>query len=603
MVISMNKKKLTKIISNNFYALSILAKTCPGKIIYLLFSSVIGSMLGMTNLFFLRYAVNTAQTGGSYTNAVIYLIILCVIQIMYLVIKSFVDAKLTPYFSYQINHKLQTMMLKKTSECEITCYENPDFYNRYAMVMGHSVGRIEAVLNSVAGHLSSIISFLSAGILAYLIDPIVLVFSLCPFLMIFITKKRKKVNYELNEFSNDLNRKKSYSVRTFYQSNYAKEMRLTNISNPIIDRFRKAVKDSIDIYRTYGFKIGVCWFLEMLLLSIFSQYAVFFYAAYQTLVTGNMMYGDCLVIVNTVKEVYQSINNILNGYMDFYEHSLFIDNFRDFLSYEPKIKNNENGPSAKYGDIELNNISFVYPGTDKKVLKNVSIKIKAGQKIALVGHNGAGKSTLVKLLLRLYDPDDGIISLNGDDIKNLNLISYRDTFATVLQDYKHFSMTVKENVLLRPERTGDNELVIESLKKAGIWNRINKMPNGIDSVIDREFDNEGLVLSGGQSQKLSIAHIYAKGCPVVILDEPTSALDPIAEYEMYKNMMEACEGKSVVFISHRMSSAVMADQIYLLENGEVVESGSHSELMSKNGKYAELFRIQAQNYMDEEVIK
>jgi len=598
----MSKEKkvpLKRIISNNLYALKILAGACPGKIPYVILTTVFSTGLGMTNLFFLRYAVNTAQTGGSYARAVLYLVILCVIQIVYLTMSKIVDAKLQPLFAYQINQKLKIMTLKKTSECELSCYEDPDFYNKYTMVMAHSVGRFDNVLGSVANHLSCIISFFTAGILACLIDPVILIFSLCPFLMAFITKKRKKVNYELDEKTNEQVRHKWYSIRTFYQAEYAKEMRLTNISEPILSRFKKACDDAAEVYRVYGFKIAVCWFFEMVLMRVFSEFAVLFYAAYQTLVTGNMLYGDTLVIVNTVREVYWSIDIIINGFMDYYEHSMFIDNFRYFLDYKPTVTRNEDGPAASYGDIELKNVTFRYKGSDTDVLKNVSLKIRAGEKIALVGHNGAGKTTLTKLLLRLYDPTSGEITMNGDDIRTLNLDSYRDTYATVLQDYRHFSMTVKENVLLRHEREGDDELVEDSLRRAGIWDRVLEMPNGVDSILDREFDETGTVLSGGQAQKISIAHVYAKGSPVVILDEPTSALDPIAEYEMYKNMMSVCEGKSVVFISHRMSSAVMADRIYLLEHGEVVESGTHRELMKRDGKYAELFRVQAQNYTKE----
>lgn len=596
-----DKTSLRRIISNNLYALKTLASACPGKIVYTILTSVLGTGLGMTNLFFLRYAVNTAQNGGSYAVAVMYLVILCVIQIVYLVVNSVADAKLNPLFSYQINSKLKILTLEKTSECELACYEDPEFYNKYTMVMIHSIGRFEQVLGSVCSHLSNIISLFTAGVLACLIDPVILIFALCPFLMSFITKKRKKVNYELNEHTNEQIRRKWYSIRTFYQAEYAKEMRLTNVSEPIIARFKKACDDAVEVYRTYGLRIGICWFFEMVLQSILSYYAVLLYAAYQTLVTGNMLYGDCLVVVNTVEEVYWSINNIIGGFMDFYEHSMFIDNFRYFLDYKPTVTPNEDGPAAKYGDIEFKDVTFRYDGSDQDVLKNVSLKIGAGEKIALVGHNGAGKTTLTKLLLRLYDPVSGEITMNGDDIRTLNLDSYRDTYATVLQDYKHFSMSVKENVLLRPEREGDVELVTDSLKKAGIWDRVMEMPNGIDSILEREFDETGTVLSGGQAQKISIAHVYAKGSPVVILDEPTSALDPIAEYEMYKNMMDACEGKSVVFISHRMSSAVMADRIYLLEHGEVMESGTHRELMEKDGKYAELFRVQAQNYVNSEV--
>lgn len=589
-----------RILQNNIYALKLLLKASPGMVVWNSLTSVIGTTLSMANLFFLRYAINSAQNNGSYAEAVTYLVVLCVIYILYNIIYGFFNAKLQPYFSYRINKKMKLMAMKKTTECELACYENPEFYQKYTLAMAQCSGRVESVLRSTSDLISSVISFFSAGILALLIDPIVLIFSLFPFIMMLIRKNRNKINYETDKITTELVRHKWYSVRTFYQSNYAKEMRLTNISRPLIKRFKKAVDESINVYKTYGMRLAVSWFFEMFAGHVLSRYLVYLYAAWQTLGTGNMQYGDCVVVAETVGEVFDSIDSIIANCMSFHQHALFIENLRYFIDYKPSISKNENGPKAETGDIVLENVSFRYEGSDIDVLKNVSIKIGKGEKIALVGHNGAGKTTLTKLLLRLYDPTEGRITLNGEEIRSLNLDSYRDMYATVLQDYRHFSMSVKENVLLKCDEGDNAQLVIDSLKKAGIWERVEAMPHGIDTILDREFDSEGEVLSGGQAQKISIAHIYAKQSPIVILDEPSSALDPIAEYDMYANMMKACENRSMIFISHRLSSAVMADRIYLLDHGEVIEKGSHKELMDMNGKYAEMFRVQAENYVGAE---
>ena len=254
------------------------------------------------------------------------------------------------------------------------------------------------------------------------------------------------------------------------------------------------------------------------------------------------------------------------------------------------------GEEARPGDIELHGVSFRYGGAEADTLRGIDLKIKEGERIAVVGYNGAGKTTLVKLLMRLYDPSSGVITLGGRDIREYELKSYRRLFGVVFQDYKQFALSVAENVLGRPMRDGDEAIVEDALRRAGIWDKISELPDGMYTQMTREFSEDGLVLSGGQSQMLAIASVYAHGSPIVILDEPSSALDPLAERELYRQMYSACEGKTMIFISHRLSSAVSADKVVLIEDGVVGEYGSHEELMRRGGRYAEMFRAQAESY-------
>ena len=252
------------------------------------------------------------------------------------------------------------------------------------------------------------------------------------------------------------------------------------------------------------------------------------------------------------------------------------------------------------GDISFENVSYHYQGSNQMIIKNLDIRIRKGEHIALVGENGAGKTTLMKLLMGLYPVSDGKILVGGQDISRYEPSAYRDCFGTVFQDFQIFSLPLGENVLMKsPETEEERQLVIDSLEKAQFGEVLEKMPEGIDTYLTKEFDENGFVCSGGQAQKVAIARVFAKNPDVVILDEPSSALDPIAEYNMYCNMMEASEGKTVFFISHRMSSARMADRILFLEHGKIVEEGTHEELLAKNGRYASMFRLQAQNYQDE----
>ncbi|MNC25418.1 Lipid A export ATP-binding/permease protein MsbA [compost metagenome] len=230
-------------------------------------------------------------------------------------------------------------------------------------------------------------------------------------------------------------------------------------------------------------------------------------------------------------------------------------------------------------------------------LQHINIEIRQGEKICIVGHNGSGKTTLVKLILRLYDATEGEVMLNQINIKQYNVKEYRALFGTVLQDYQIFSFNVAENVLMH-EADGEEEraLAAQSLRKVGLLDKVERMPQGLNTVLTKEFDENGVIMSGGEYQKISISRVIAKPCRIVIMDEPSSALDPIAEHELFQMMTKAAEHKTVIFISHRLSSTVSADKIIVMEKGSIVEEGTHQQLMKQNGKYAEMYKMQAENY-------
>ncbi|MBQ3178896.1 MAG: ATP-binding cassette domain-containing protein [Clostridia bacterium] len=252
---------------------------------------------------------------------------------------------------------------------------------------------------------------------------------------------------------------------------------------------------------------------------------------------------------------------------------------------------------AENKTISFKNVSFSYTADGKEILKNISFEVQPGEKIALIGHNGAGKTTLVKLLLRLYDPTSGSITLDGRDIKEYKVSSYRKYFGAVFQHFKVFSMSVMENILLKGNITeSEKTAALEGMKNSGVYAKVMSLDKKENTVLTKEFDENGTVFSGGENQKIAIARVFAKPCNFVIMDEPSSALDPIAEYKMYEAMMKACRDKSVIYISHRLSSAVLADRVYLMENGEIVESGTHTELLQKDGKYADMWRKQSEQY-------
>ena len=260
-------------------------------------------------------------------------------------------------------------------------------------------------------------------------------------------------------------------------------------------------------------------------------------------------------------------------------------------------------PEGKFETLEFDHVSFSYK--EEETIKDLSFTIKEGEIAALVGHNGAGKTTIIKLLLRLYDPVSGVIRLNGRDIREYNLHAYRELFVVTFQDFSIFGLTVMENVLMGRHGENDEQVAADALKKAGMYDKVMSLPNGMHTVMTKEFDADGVVFSGGESQKIAVARTFAKDSYIKIFDEPSSALDPIAEYELFQNIMKEGSDHTMFFISHRLSSVKKCDMVFMLEGGRLIEEGSHTELMARNGSYAKMYRRQAMNYLaldtDEEV--
>ena len=252
-------------------------------------------------------------------------------------------------------------------------------------------------------------------------------------------------------------------------------------------------------------------------------------------------------------------------------------------------------PPAKPAAFSCRNVSFTYAGNETPTLHNISFDIRAGEKVAIVGYNGAGKSTLVKLLTRLYDPTEGSLCYDGKDVRDYQLTAYRECFGTAFQDFSMFAASLAENVVMN-KAEGREQEVREALDKAGFTEKLSDLSAGLDTQLTKEFHEDGAVFSGGEAQKVAIARVFAGNSQVLILDEPSSALDPLSEYHVNHSMLEAAADKTVIFISHRLSTTKAADTIFMMEHGRIIERGSHEELMAQNGKYAEMFRLQSKNY-------
>ena len=495
---------------------------------------------------------------------------------------------------YGLNQKLY----EKARSLDLESYDNPEFYNNFILTIESSSGNIQNLLGLVRMYIGHIISLVTVSSVLFTIDPwclVIILVVICVFLP--ISKRVGTLMMERRIENAKYHRRADYFQRVFYLQDYAKEVRMNNISPLLIDRYNDAADDVIMNQKKYWDKISTLNCIQNIgVQELGFMFILPLYMGYCVLVKDTLSAGDFVATFNGAHAVAMSFQFLtVWALARFSEQGKMIDKYREFLNADFKIKNG--GVKAKKTEpkeITIKSLSFTYPNSDKPTLENINLTIKPYEKIALVGYNGAGKTTLTNLLLRLYDATEGEILIDGENIKNATADSHRDRFAAVFQDFQIFSCSLGENVAL--DVNPDEERVWDALRHSG-FNK--ELKNGIKTELLREFDDEGVMFSGGEAQKTAIARAFYKDCPYVILDEPSANLDPVAEYNLNQAMIEAADKKTVIFISHRLSTTVNADRIYVMENGRIIESGNHHELMSLNGTYAYMFNLQAEKYKNE----
>lgn len=593
-------KKKTKqnhsTVSNIFFMLKLMSKVSPWLVIGEIFEQVTGALPSkLISVIGLKYIIDEVQNGGDPKKIIFGIIaMLGVIVICEIFTNVFYEL-----FVHREREKMdlgiQSLFYEKAAKLDLSKYDDPGFYSDFILSIENTADNLRNVLDLVRGYVEQIISFATVAAIMFSIDPMCLVIVLVSVvLFIPLGKYTGTLQTKRREAITEKHRRGDYFARIFYLPDYAGEIRTSGIYPLLRRRFNESANDVINTQKGFIRKLDGLFFIQEFTVQVVGFMLILsLYIGYQTIVTGNMSAGDFVATFNGAVQIGSSVLYLtVYSLRNFTERSKMIDKCRSFLAVENKVTDGNH--IAKIGEpetISFENITFSYEGSDKDSINGVSFEIKPKEKIALVGYNGAGKTTLTNLLLRLYDVKSGSIKIGGKDIKDETVLSHRARFAAVFQDFSLFGATVGENVTLT--RDYDGERVLEALRLAGFTK---ELPNGADTILLKEFDENGLMLSGGEQQKLAIARVFYKQCPYIILDEPSANLDPISEYELNKAISEGCEDRTVVFISHRLSTTRHADRILMLENGKIVESGSHEELMEQNGKYAYMFRLQAEKY-------
>jgi ATP-binding cassette subfamily B protein len=601
----MKKKKgestFKEILHNNIYSVKLAFGLSKSRVIHTASQQAISYFMWVFySAFFVRYIINAIQEQRDVKEILQAIIIIGIASLVLQGYSKFCDTAIFPVKDVLIHKKLYSMIYRKSENVELNCYEDSSFYNKYTMALDDSGTKLNETIRNLFIALFGTIAGLSSFYVMIQIDKLTILFMIAPLLgNFYFAPKLNTLVYSRYKDSVPYVRKTEYVNRVMYLADYAKELRLSNIFNVLERDYNKSINSISSLWRKYFNKAFILGMFQYIFSYVIIFEGILLYGAYRALVdkSNPITLAQMAVLTSVMVTASWVWLGVIDAINTCAKNALYMMNLRTFLEYKEKIPEDSDGimPSDQIESIEFKNVSFTYDGKNN-VINKMSFTINKNTAVALVGHNGAGKTTIIKLLMRLYDPSEGTILVNGHDIREYNLRAYRRLFATAFQDYRIFAGTVRYNILMGRTIDNEDDSIYEALKLAGIYDRIMKLPQRLETILTKEFDDAGAVLSGGECQKLIVARAFINSSQIAIFDEPSSALDPISENELFNNIVQKAKGRITIYISHRLSCVKDADYVYMLENGEIIEQGKHQELLEGEGSYAQMYHMQEKNY-------
>lgn len=586
------------------YIFKLVWETQPWMMLVLLVMTVYNGIMPLVGTLISAHLLD--QVVKSFTQEV-DLVVPLLLQFGYLFLNSLTTSltnMVTQLTGEAVTNHVKVKIMNKAKQVDLASFDMPDFYERLENANREANMRPVNILRStfdLASQLISMISYVAVlTVILRTLPPSGILFFLL-FVGLTVTSavvsfhfRRKKFNYMFHR-SKD-RRKMAYYSDLLVNKDMVKEVRLFSLSDLLIGKYNTIFRGYFKGIKKLTWQEGL-WNLLLSLATAVMNGVLFYMIA-----TNVRQIEEYSVYTGALNAISSALAMIITMLAGIYEGSLFIDNMIEFMKEKQTIKPIVDPPvlpSAHGGHtIELRNVSFRYPGASRDVIHNMNLTIPAGSTVALVGLNGAGKTTLIKLITRLYDPTEGTILLDGRDIREYDTEALYSLYGIIFQDFGRYAETVGDNISFGCiSRGADPQAVQEAARNAGADRFIEAMPQQYDTPLTRYFEKDGTELSIGQWQKLSVARAFYSDADILILDEPTASLDAIAEQEIYHQFDRLRKGKTSIFVSHRLSSATLADQILVLENGCLVEQGSHEELMAFGGKYHRLFSTQAERYL------
>jgi ATP-binding cassette subfamily B protein len=506
---------------------------------------------------------------------------------------TLIDALLGDLFANESSIRL----MKHAASLDLPQFEDAIFYDKLERARRQTLGRV-MLMSQLLGQTQEIISliFLAIGLISFNFWLIlILIVAVIPSFLSEAYFNRS--SYSLVRNWTPERRQLDYFRYIGASNETAKELKIFGLSDFLTERFRELSDRYYQLNKSLSVKRAV-WGVVLSALGNVGYYTAYLYIVWQT-IQGKLSLGDLTFLTGSFSRMQSILQGILTRFTAIAQNALYLQDWFDFFAMQPKIVSPTNAqaiPKPMQKGLTFENVGFKYPNSEVWAVRHISFHLNAGEKLALVGENGAGKTTLVKLISRLYDPDEGRILLDGVDLKDYQLNEYLRSVGVIFQDYIRYQLSASDNIAVgQITKRTDNQLITQSATQSLANTVIEKLPKGYEQMLGKTF-TEGMDLSGGEWQKIALGRAYMREAQILILDEPTAALDARAEYEVFVRFSELTQGKTAVLISHRFSTVRMADRILVLKKGEMVELGSHEELLAKNGLYAELFNLQAEGY-------
>ena len=498
----------------------------------------------------------------------------------------------------QLANRIRAEIIRKALTLDLAFFEHPDYYDRLQNARREGGYKPVELINDTFQIVQNAITLISFAALMLRFSPWLVLILLATSIPSFIAETRfSEQGFRLLTRRAPETRQINYLARLLTEDTAAKEIKLFNLGDKLLARYTDlfakffAEDKSLAVRRAaVGFGLGL-----IATLGFYGSYAWIVWRAVQ----GQISLGDMTLYLTIFRQGQATFQSILAGLGNIYENNLFMANYLDFLELKPQMPiaagRGKLPASIKYG-VEFRGVGFRYPDSDEWVLRGVDLTVGAGEKIALVGHNGAGKTTLIKLLSRLYDPTEGVILIDGVDIRDLDPLELRQKIGVIFQDFVRYHMPAGENIGFGQIEAADRmDRIVEAARKSGAHAMIEELPEGYQTMLGRWFHG-GHELSLGQWQRIALARAFMRDAEILVLDEPTASLDAQTEYEIFQHFKELTDGKMAILISHRFSTVRMADRIAVIQHGRIAELGSHEELLRREGIYAELFSMQAEGY-------
>lgn len=601
--------------SRLFYIFGLVWKTAPWILFVLCFialfegvSPVIGSLISKNILNELQDLYTASDPGGTLTDFLesrvfFLLIFLFVYRILSQVINR-INHAVTRISGELVVKRVKLQIMNKAKTLDLASFDCPGFYEKLENANREAGNRPIQILTSTFSMVSTSIS-LASYIIILATAPgmwwtaIVMVAISIPSAVInFIYRKK---NFAYMRFRSKDRRQMNYYADVVTNKDLAKEVRMYDLADTFMERYQNVFDRYFKGLRKLIVDEGI-WHVAVTFITSCTRCVFFAMIAFRVFLR-KIKIGDYSLYTGAITSIANNVSTLISTSATIYEGTLFIDNLISFMEEEqtvvPRLKEPLHVPRGVPHTIQFENVSFRYPGTERDVLKNINLTLRPGETMVLVGLNGAGKTTLLKLLTRLYDPTEGRILLDGHDLRDYDTGELYRMFGVIFQDFGRYAVSVAENIEFGEfSKQHERENVEAAARESGADAYISALPDGYDTPLMRIFEPNGLELSGGQWQKLAIARSFYADSDVLILDEPTAALDPMAEQEIYNQFDRLRADKTTIFVSHRLSSATVASKIVVLEYGQIIEEGTHRELMEKQGRYYELFTTQARRYLE-----